>query len=218
MNTKEKGKKGEQFFTNKLLLPFFYGGEAVESMRTGERIYLDDITSNGMEGDYKIIDGTINGGIVEVKTNYGRYNNLPIEISEGNYNGWYQHCKEKNVDFLVHNRYRDEIDTCPAYSILIFFPKLAEYIDEKSQNNTWKQSHIKRTKDQISSRGIARDYQLYVVDYLDELIYDAQCCMRIAYPKGRKDNSCMTLKEIMGRSRIPDRYYFRADPIIIPID
>lgn len=215
MTAQEKGEKGEKFFADKLVFPFFYDGGLLEDIRTGKMIRLENITANKVEGDYRIIDGTVNPSIVEVKSLYGIYNNLMIEVRQGEFGGWYQYCKKHGIDFVVHNRYRDEADSCPVYSILLFFPRLAKYVDEKRKDETWVKRHTIKTHSK-SSCGTDMDYVSYGINYLNELVYDAECCMKIAYPKSVDDKHCMTLPEIINRTCIPESYFFKVEQILTP--
>ena len=215
MTAQEIGKMGEQFLASKLSFPFFYNGGILEDIGNKGMIYLDDITANKTEGDFRIRDGSINGGIIEVKTNIGIYNNLLIEVRQGEFGGWYQYCKKHGIDFVVHNRYRDEADSCPVYSILLFFPRLTNYVDEKSKDETWVKRHTIKTHSK-SSCGTDMDYVSYGINYLNELVYDAECCMKIAYPKSVDDKHCMTLPEIINRTCIPESYFFKVEQILTP--
>ena len=205
------GAKGEVFFRSHLASIFFVDSIVCDLAKRGITVsakqFIDNITKCNIEGDFKLIDDTV----IEVKTLTGAYNNVLIEYARGQYGdrqGWYQHCKDNRIEYIVWNRYRSASDEYPVYSLLVFFPALSAYIDRNMLDPAWLKSHKVKPLWQVDSLGRYDWFHNVRVD-CGELFYTAGCVEKIAYLAPHE----LTISDILNRSSAPAWCGLVADPV-----
>ena len=123
----ELGKKGEEFFLNISAYTFFNNDAIWRDTQTGKHVSIADLRANKKEGEYALADGSL----VEVKTDTRCYEtgNIIVELSGRNNDvGWFQHCKENGVKYLIWHLYRGSAKKYPYLCIRFDFPAFDSYI------------------------------------------------------------------------------------------
>ncbi len=204
------GVKGETFFKEKLAYPLFFDEMAMRDINLTGKRFLDNITKQNKEGDFRLIDGTI----IEVKTLVGPYNNVLIEYARGetvDRSGWYQHCKTNGIEYIIWNRYRSRDDDHPVYSVLVNFLVLSEYIDRQVEDLKWYTSHTMRPVLQTDSNGNKDVFHNLCIS-CQELFYCDCGAEKIAYP----DPLEAKISDVLARKELPPWQGLRIQSIIRP--
>ena len=204
------GAKGEAFFRDHLAYPFFFDDMSMRDLRLTPRKFNESIVQCNIEGDFKLYDDTV----IEIKSLNGSFNNVMIEYARGqnkDRQGWYQHCKDNNIGFIVWNRYRSPADDYPAYSIQVCFPALSAYFDRNMLDPSWRKLHKSVALRQLDSYGRPDLFHNMLID-CTELINNAGCVMRIAYPLPEEQ----TISNVLHRPALPPWRGLCIKNILVP--
>lgn len=123
------GKKGEEFFKHFSAFSFFYEDSLLFDTNTGEYIGIKDLRNRKIEGEFILPDGSI----VEVKSDskFHRTGNIIVEFEKSNGDvGWFRHCRENGVKYLLFNLFHGTEKLYPYLNVLFEFDVFDHYVSD----------------------------------------------------------------------------------------